>query len=98
MREGYEYLVGEGFIEIQLRESFVKYFSWCKRKGFPPLYSSADAFISAMGKSPALMNKHCFDSKLRAGGASGLSRIFRFDLERLTAEQRLGNPQFAGGN
>lgn len=86
MRESYEYIVGDGWIEIQLRESFVKYFSWCKRKGFPPLYSSAEAFVAAMGKSPSVTSKTCFDSKLRAGGASGLSRIFRFDLERLTAE------------
>ena len=83
MREGYEYIVGEGWIELQLREAFIKYFSWCKRKGFPPLYANTDSFISAMSKHPAVMDKVCFDSKIRKGGAS---RVHRFSLEGLSAE------------
>ena len=83
MREGYEYIVGEGYIEILMRESFVKYFAWAKRKGFTPLYMNQDAFISAMGKSPAVVDKMCLSSKLRT---SGQARIFRFDLEKLVAE------------
>lgn len=85
LRESYEYIVGEGWIEVQLREAFVKYFSWCKRKGFNPLYTNTDAFISAMAKSPALMDRTCLDSKLRTA-SGGLSKIFRFNLEQLTAE------------
>lgn len=85
MREGFEYLVGEGYVEIKLREAFVKYFSWCKRKGFNPLYTNAEAFVSAMGKSPALMDRTCSDSKLRIA-SGGLSRIFRFSLEQLMSE------------
>jgi hypothetical protein len=87
--------VGEGWIEIKLRESFVKYFSWCKRKGFNPLYTSADSFVSAMGKSPALLDRHCFDSKLRQD-SGGLSKIFRFSLEQLTAERRSTKPCTSG--
>ena len=86
IREGYEYLVGEGYVEIMLRETFVKYFSWCKRKGFTPLYTSAESFISAMGKSPAVVDKTCFDSKLRGSSLGGLSRIFRFNLEKLAED------------
>ena len=83
LREGYEYLVGDGYIEIMMRESFVKYFAWSKRKGFNPLYMTPESFISALGKSPAVLDKLCFDSKLRV---SGQTRIFRFDLEKLAAE------------
>lgn len=83
LREGYEYLVGDGYIEILMRESFVKYFAWSKRKGFNPLFQNNDSFISAMGKSPAMVDKTCFDSKLREGMQS---KIFRFDLEKLVAE------------
>jgi hypothetical protein len=86
IRETYEYIVGEGYIEIMLRETFVKYFSWCKRTGVNPLYTNADSFISAMSKSAALMDGVCFDSKLRTKGG-GLSKIFRFDLDKLTSEQ-----------
>jgi hypothetical protein len=84
LREGYEYIVGENRIEILMREAFVKYFAWAKRKGFSPLYISSDSFISAMAKTPALVDKMCFDSKLRNG--NGQSKIFSFDLEKLQAE------------
>ena len=83
LREGYEYVVGDGYIEVMMRESFVKYFAWSKRKGFNPLYMTPESFISALGKSPAVLDKLCFDSKLRV---SGQTRIFRFDLEKLMAE------------
>ena len=83
IRETYEYVIGEGYIEILMREAFVKYFSWNKRKGFNPLFHNVDAFIAAAGKSPALMDKTCFDSPLRT---SGQSRVFRFSLDKLTAE------------
>lgn len=86
LREGFEYLIGHGYIEIMMRESFIKYFAWCKRKGFAPLYQSAEAFISALGKSPAVTDKTCFDSKLRGNGSGSLARIFRFNLQTLTAE------------
>jgi len=83
LREGYEYIVGDGYMEILMRESFVKYFAWAKRKGFTPLYMSQDAFISAMAKSPTVTDKLCLASKLRT---SGQARIFRFNLEKMVAE------------
>ena len=95
MRETYEYVVVEGYIDIKMRESFVKYFSWCKRKGFNPLYTSADSFVSAMGKSPALVDRDCFDSPLRRESGA-LSKIFCFSLEQLTAERRSTKPCTSG--
>lgn len=83
MREGFEYVVTDGHIDLMLRESFVKYFAWCKRKGFQPLYANPDAFIAAMGKFPPLVNKLCLDSPLRK---SAQSRIFRFSIPKLAAE------------
>lgn len=83
IREGTEFIVGEGYVEILLREAFIKYFAWCKRKGFNPLYTSVEAFVSAMGKSPAVVDRTCFDSRLRT---SQQSKIFRFSLEKLAAE------------
>lgn len=83
IRNLHEYVIGEGYIEILMRETFVKYFSWNKRKGFNPLFLNVDSFIAAAGKSPALMDKTCFDSPLRT---SGQSRVFRFNLEKLTQE------------
>lgn len=60
LREGAEYVVtANGSLEILMRETFVKYFSWCKRKGFAPYYDSTDAFMSAMGKFSAMQDKLC---------------------------------------
>jgi hypothetical protein len=83
LREGHEYLVKDGYIELLMRESFVKYFSWCKRKGFTPYYANADAFMSAMGKFPPTLDMKCINSPLKT---SGQARVFRFSLEKLSAE------------
>ena len=83
LREGYEYIIGEGYIELLMRESFIKYFAWNKRKGFTPLFASADAFIVAMAKFDATVDKLCLQSPLRT---SGQSRVYRFSLEKLAAE------------
>jgi hypothetical protein len=83
IREGYEYVVGDGYLEVLVKEAFVKYFSWCNRKGFKPLYSTSEGFIGSVGKSPAAVDLRCFDSKLRG---NSMSKVFRFSLEKLTQE------------
>lgn len=83
LREGTEYIVKDGYVEVRMRESFIKYFSWCKRKGFTPLYSNPEAFLKAMKKFPALMDSECANSPLKT---SGQTRIFRFSLQKLTEE------------
>jgi len=80
LREGYDYIVKDGYMELLMRECFVKYYGWAKRKGFTPYYASPEAFIKAMGTFPPILDKVCADSPLRT---SGQSRIFRFGLERL---------------
>lgn len=83
IREGSEYIVRDGHIDILMRETFVKYFAWCKRKGFMPFYTSADAFLGAMNKFPATKDRLCLNSPLKT---SGQSRVFRFSLNQLMAE------------
>lgn len=83
LREGFEYVVEDGYMDLLLRESFVKYFAWCKRKGFTPLFTSAESFITGMAKFDAVTDKICLSSKLRK---SGQSRIYRLSLEKLAAE------------
>lgn len=83
IREGREYIVRDGYMEILMREAFIKYFSWCKRKGMPPYYSSPEAFIVAMSKFPATLDRMCTDSPLRS---SGQSRVFRFDITKMQSE------------
>lgn len=83
MQEGREYTVCDGYMEVRMRETFAKYFSWCRRTGMEPYYSSSEAFIVAMGKFPPTMDKVCSDSPLKQ---SGQSKVFRFSLEKLMAE------------
>jgi hypothetical protein len=83
IREGYEYVLTEDGIEIMLRETFIQYFSWCKRRGFTPLFANPDSFIVAMGRFPAAVDKLCPRSPLRRGE---ISRIFLFDLKKLAEE------------
>lgn len=83
LREGHEYVVMDGFVELMLRETFVKYYAWCRRKGFTPLYPSPESFITAMGKFPATVDKLCLGSVLRKGA---LTKIFRFNISKLSAE------------
>lgn len=83
IREGYEYIVKEGYVEVLMRETFVKYFGWCRKKGMTPYYASSEGFIQAMGKFPPTMDRVCEGSPLKA---TGQSRVFRFNLEKLIAE------------
>ncbi len=82
-REGFEYILTEDYIELPMREAFLKYFSWAKRKGMSPLYGSAESFIAAMTRFPATYDRVCSDSPFRRDSRA---RIFRFNLQKLYAE------------
>lgn len=83
LREGYEYIVTDDHVEILLREAFIKYFAWNKRKGFSPLYPTPESFITAMTKFPPVVDKLCLSSPLRKGAQA---KIFRFSTKKLTSE------------
>lgn len=83
LREAREYIVRDGYVEILMRETFVKYFSWCKSKGINPYFTSAEAFMSGLAKMPAVMDKACLASPLKR---SGQAKVFRFNLEKLQSE------------
>lgn len=80
IREGFEYIVKDGHLDLLVRESFIKYHSWCKKKGFTPLYKSADVFMSSMAKAPSCVDYLLAVSPLKKSAAQ---KVFRFDLERL---------------
>jgi hypothetical protein len=83
LKELQHYVVMDGHIDISMRETFVKYHAWCKDKGFQPLYTSADSFMSGMAKFPAVIDRVCLDSPLKKGGQS---RVFRFSIDKMLAE------------
>jgi len=83
IREGFEYVVMDGYIDVLMRETFVKYYGWARRMSMVPYYASTEAFIKAMGTFPPLADKVCANSPLRKNGQA---RIFRFNLEKLMSE------------
>lgn len=82
LREGYEYIVKEGTLELLMRETFVKYFAWCKRKGFSPYYINSESFVEAMRKHSSVTDSLCFGSLIKR---TGQAKVFRFDTEKLSA-------------
>ena len=82
MREGYEYIIGEGYVEIALREAFIKYHSWTHRRGFRPLYSSVESYLIAMQNCDAVIDAECFGSPLRTSAAS---KVYRYALDKLAS-------------
>lgn len=83
IREGKEYVVMNGHIDVLMRDVFVKYFSWCKRKGVEPLYDGVDSFAKAMEKFSPFEDRLCIGSPLKT---TGLAKVFRFNLEKLGLE------------
>lgn len=83
VREGYEFCVVEGGIEILMKEAFTKYFAWSTRKGFNPLYSSDEGFIRSVSKLSYVSDTRCMNSALRKNMQQ---KIFRFDIEKLIEE------------
>ena len=83
MREGYEYIVGDGWVELLVKPAFIKYTAWCTRKGMRPLYTAPDAFIGSVAKNAATLDRICFASKLRTSPAA---KVLRFNTDVLAAE------------
>lgn len=83
IREGYEYIVGDGWVEVLVKPAYIKYLAWCTRKGMRPLYTTPDAFIGSVAKNAATMDRICFASKLRTSPAA---KVFRFNTDVLAAE------------
>ncbi len=80
LKEGTHYIVGEGWIEMDMREVFVRYQSWCRQTGNTSFYRSHPIFTVAMAKIGALLDKTCGSSPLKRSVAT---QVFRFDSQKL---------------
>ena len=83
LRHGVDYLYGSDSVELKLRNCFVKYVAWCKRKGQPPLFQSEEQWFASMASYGPVINKSCIDSLLKD---SPSTKVFRFSLVRLAEE------------
>ena len=68
-----------GTIDLKMRNVYVKYIAWCKRKGVGILYDTESAFIHGLGNYTACIDRACLnDGQLKS---TGTEIVFRFSNE-----------------
>lgn len=72
------------FLDLKVRNCYIKYVTWCRRKGFTPLYDDEDAFLHGMKHYRGLVSPQV-DSPLKVVDPS--ARVFRFSVKTLTEER-----------
>jgi hypothetical protein len=85
LRQGMDYeYVGADMIDIKVRNCYVKYVAWSKRKGITPLYENEEGYIHGLANFGPLRNKAAvIDSPLKV---SGVEKIYRFSVQALAKE------------
>jgi hypothetical protein len=85
LRYGFDYMEMEpGTIDLKMRNIYVKYAGWSRRKGVPVFYDTESAFIHGLGNYNACINRACLDNKdLKP---EGTEVVYRFSLEELSQD------------
>lgn len=83
IKENVHYLVGADFVELNMREVFVRYQQWCRATGNSPFYKNDVSFIVAMSKVQSLLDKTCVRSPLKKSAAT---HVYRFNSHKLLSE------------
>lgn len=83
LREGRDYIVKDGYLEMNMNFVFTKYLTWCKDRGVAPFFLAPESFMSSMGKFSPVLDKVCPLSPLKT---SEQAKVFRFDTSLLAAE------------
>jgi len=85
LREGHDYVVDtrRGMLDIKVREVFVKYSGWCRRKGQPILFDNEDAWMHGLGNYAPLKSKTGLGSPLKL---TGMEKVYSFSLKGLAEE------------
>jgi hypothetical protein len=82
---GVDYTIAQGkYLDISLRPAYIKYATWCRRRGFSVLFDDEGAFALGMANHRALISSKVIDSPLRDTQAH--AKVYRFDLDKLEAE------------
>lgn len=79
-----DYFISDRFVDLNMRNVYVKYKTWCMRRGSEPLYDSEDAFIHGISGFAAVFDRSPQDSVLKT---SALTNVIRFDKAKLTTER-----------
>lgn len=84
LESGKDYVVGTGFIEVRVKDAYIKYATWQHRKGFEALYDNEDAFAHGLSSFVAVTDRVCTSSMLKT---SPLTKVLRFDTNLLASER-----------
>jgi hypothetical protein len=68
-------------IDLKMRNVYVKYVGWSKRKGLPVLYATEAAFINGLRNYNACVNPICLDNDVLK--VEGTEVVFRFSIAEL---------------
>ena len=82
LRETKEYIVDEGFIDIDMQATYRRYVAFARSSVIPLVLDTYAAFLGSLAREEATVDTRCADSKLRSWSAQ---TIFRFDANALGA-------------
>jgi hypothetical protein len=83
LKLGEDYHIETSYVDMKMRNVFIKYVSWCHRKSQEPLYDTLEAFIQGLSGFAAVIDRSCPNSVLKD---SPLTTVYRFDTAKLEAE------------
>lgn len=73
-----------GALHLKMRNVWVKYVGWCRRKGQAQLYDSEEAFLYGFAHYSAVEDKLCMKSPLKE---HGLDKVYSFKVKTLDEEK-----------
>jgi hypothetical protein len=79
-----DYAVGDGWVEIKLKQAFSKYAKHVRAVGSEKLFDSEEAFVGACGNYHAVVDRVCDDSVLKSGP---FTVVYRFSNDGLDADE-----------
>lgn len=72
------------YLDLKMRNAYVKYVTWCRRRSFTPLYDNEESFLHGLTHYAPMIDGKAMDSVLKQG--SPFAKVFRFDIDQLTHE------------
>lgn len=86
LKQGEDYFVGPdgSYVDLRMRTCYVKYVTWCRRRGFIPLFDNEEAFIRGLQHHVSLVDRAPESPVIRAASPGAL--VFRFNVNRLEQE------------
>lgn len=83
LRFAVDYVVEGPYLDLMMRNCYVKYVGWSKRKGLPVLYDTEEAFLHGLRTHKAVVDRTGKDSVFKI---TGMEKVYRFSMAILLDE------------